>query len=211
MPPPSPSSSRSPKFGARSSSPTILAPDSPAIEFIRETLYASLADALDRHPSLRALLKRDPPRAYFASVAFAILDIATNAVTPDGAVVGVLGQPLTLADCPPQLRPFMMELGAIGKQAREIEEQDNQTAMDFAVRGEDIPVPRMERVRTMLEEGVGANLIRRGEEEGRRSVEGRAVAFMNRINALSLGLTSLRAFKERQEDVFKVLTGIGAK
>ena len=144
-------------------------------------------------------------------MAFAILDIATNAVTPDGAVVGVLGQPLTLEDCPPNLRPFMMELAAIGKQANEIEEQDNQSAMDYAVRGEDIPVPRMERVRTLLEEGVGANLVRRGEQDGRRSVEGRAVAFMNRINALSLGLTSLRAFKERQEDVFKVLAGIGAK
>ena len=103
-----------------------------------------------------------------------------------------------------------MELAAIGKQANEIEEEDNQTAMDYAVRGEDTPVPRMERVRMMLEEGVGANLVGRGSEDGRRSVEGRAVAFMNRVNALSLGLTSLKAFRDRQEDVFKVLAGIGA-
>ncbi|RDB28721.1 hypothetical protein Hypma_014957 [Hypsizygus marmoreus] len=197
-------------FPSRSPSPTILSPNSPAIEFIRETLYASLADALERQPSLRALLKRDPPRAYFASVAYAILDVATNAVTPDGAVVGVLGQPLTLADCPPELRPFMTELAAIGQQAREMEEADNNSAMQYAQRDEEVPPSKMDRVKLMLEEGVGYAEGRREAEEGRRSVEGRAVAFTNRINALSLGLTRLRAFKERQSDVFKVLAGIGA-
>ena len=47
--------------------------------------------------------------------------------------------------------------------------------------------------------------------EGRRrttSTENRAVAFANRINALSLGMTKLRAFRERQEAVFKVLIGV---
>ncbi|KAF9457963.1 hypothetical protein BDZ94DRAFT_1227077 [Collybia nuda] len=208
---PYPSSSGSASgFPPRSPSPSILAPDSPAIEFIRETLYASLADALERQPSLRALLKRDPPRAYFASVAYAILDVATTAVTPEGSIVGVLGQPLTLADCPKELRPFMAELAAIGQQAKEVEDEDNKTAMDCAQRGEDIPPSRMDRVRLMLEEGVGYAQGRRDAEEGRRSVEGRAVAFTNRINALSLGMTRLKAFRERQEDVFKVLAGIGS-
>lgn len=131
-------------------------------------------------------------------------------MTPDGAVVGVLGQPLTLADCPAELRPFMAELAAIGRQAREIEEADNEAAMRYAQRGEEVPTSRMDRVKIMLEEGVGYADGRREAEEGRRSVEGRAVAFTNRINALSLGMTRLRAFKERQEDVFKVLAGIGA-
>jgi hypothetical protein len=194
---------------SRTPSPTIFTPDSPAIEFIRETLYASLADVLERQPSLRALLKHDPPRAYFASVAYAILDVSTTAITPEGAVIGVLGQPLTLADCPRELRPFMAELAAIGHQAKAIEEEDNNTAMKYAERGEDIPPSRMDRVRMMLEEGVGYARGRLDQEEGRRSVEGRAVAFTNRINALSLGMTRLRAFKERQEDVFKVLAGIG--
>lgn len=208
---PFPSSSGSSSgFPPRSPSPSILAPHSPAIEFIRETLYASLADALERQPSLRALLKNDPPRAYFASVAYAILDVATNAVTPEGSIVGVLGQPLTLADCPRELRPFMAELAAIGQQAKEIEEEDNKTAMDYAQRGEDIPSSRMDRVRLMLEQGVGYAQGRREAEERRRSVEGRAVAFTNRINGLSLGMTRLRAFRERQEDVFKVLAGIGS-
>ncbi|KIJ92179.1 hypothetical protein K443DRAFT_113988 [Laccaria amethystina LaAM-08-1] len=194
------------QFPARSHSPTILAPDSPAIEFIRETLYASLADALERLPSLRRLLSLDPPRAYFAAVAFAVLDVATTSITPDGAVVGVLGTPLTLEQCPAPLRPFMAELAAIGAQAKAVEEEDNESAMRLAERGESIPATRMERVRVMLEGGIGADV---GDVDGRRSVEGRAVAFVNRINALSLGLTRLKAFRERQDEVFRVLKSIG--
>ena len=165
---------------------------------------------LERQPSLRALLKHDPPRAYFASVAFAVLDVAKNAVTPEGSIIGVLGQPLTQADCPRELRPFMAELAAIGHQAKAVEEEDNNAAMKYAEQGEDIPPSRMDRVKMMLEEGVGYTRGRLEAEEGRRSVEGRAVAFVNRINALSLGMTRLRAFKERQEAVFKVLAGIGS-
>ncbi|KAJ7510101.1 hypothetical protein B0H11DRAFT_1176303 [Mycena galericulata] len=197
-------------FPPRTPSPVILGQNSPAIEFIRETLYASLADALDRQPSLRTLLKTDPPRAYFASVAFAILDVATTSMTADGAVIGVLGQNLTLAQCPPELRPFMAELASIGRAAREMQEEDDETAMKYAARGKVIPPTRMDRVRMMLEEGVGYAQGQRENEEGRRSVEGRAVSFTNRINALSLGMTRLRAFRERQADVFKVLAGIGA-
>lgn len=187
----------------------MLTQESPAIEFIRETLYASLADALERQPSLRRLLKRDKTRAYFASVAFAILDVSTKAITPEGSVVGVLGKPLTLEECPRELRPFMAELAAIGHQAREIEDEDNEVAMRLAEQDKDIPLSRLDRVKMMLEEGVGYERGLQDARSGRRSVEGRAVAFANRINALSLGMTRLRAFRERQEDVFKVLAGIG--
>ena len=62
----------------------------------------------------------------------------------------------------------------------------------------------------ILEEGVGYERGLQDARDGRRSVEGRAVAFSNRVNALSLGMTKLRAFKERQGDVFKVLGGIGS-
>ncbi|KAK0469404.1 uncharacterized protein EV420DRAFT_1257453 [Desarmillaria tabescens] len=217
VPPPSydaPPHQKSPRGSSglplRSPSPTILAPNSPAIEFIRETLYASLADALDRQPTLRTLLKRDLPRAYFACVAFAILDVATTSMTPEGGVVGVLGQPLMLSDCPIQLQPFMMELAAIGRDSKELEAEDDRTAMQYAQQGRDIPAPRMERVRKILEEGVGYSDRHRDEANGRRSVEGKAVAFANRINALSLGMTKLKAFRERQEYVFTVLAGIGS-
>jgi len=197
-------------FPRRSNSPTILSPESPAIEFIRETLYAAVGDVLERHRSLRRLLKRDPSRAYFSSVAFAILDIATTAVTVDGtAIVGVLGTPLRLEDCPTELRPFMQELIAIGAQARELEQVDNETAMKYAQRGEDIPEPILDRVKVIFELGIG-NERERGRQEGRLSVEGRGVAFANRINALSLAMTKLRAFRERQDQVFKILAGIGS-
>ncbi|KAF8873596.1 hypothetical protein CPB84DRAFT_1753215 [Gymnopilus junonius] len=161
------------------------------------------ADALERQPSLRRLLKRDRTRAYFASVAFAILDVATTSVTPDGAIVGVLGKPLTLEECPKALRPFMLELAGIGHQAKEIEEEDTKTAIDLVQAGKDVPPSRLDRVKKILEEGVGYDQSLSDARDGRRSVEGRGVAFANRINGLSLGMTRLKAFKERQEDVFK--------
>ncbi|KAJ3796606.1 hypothetical protein GGU11DRAFT_787804, partial [Lentinula aff. detonsa] len=194
---------------SRSPSPSILTPSSPAIEFIRETLYAALGDALERQPFLRGMLKRDPPRAYFAAVAYAILDVATTSLTTEGSVVGVLGTQLTLDDCPPPLRRFMLELAAIGRQAAEIQEADDVRAMKYASQGKDIPTSRMERIQQMLIEGVGCSTQHRGEEEGRRSVEGKAVAFTNRLNGLSLALTHLKAFRDRQDQVFKVLAGIG--
>ncbi|KAF8869883.1 hypothetical protein CPB84DRAFT_1803308 [Gymnopilus junonius] len=203
-------SSSSSTLGGTPSSPSILTQDSPAIEFIRETLYASIADALERQPSLRILLKRDRTRAYFASVAFAILDVATTSVTPDGAIVGVLGKPLTLEECPKALRPFMLELAGIGHQAKEIEEEDTKTAINLVQAGKDVPPSRLDRVKRILEEGVGYEQGLSGARDGRRSVEGRGVAFANRINGLSLGMTRLKAFRERQEDVFKVLAGIGS-
>ncbi|KAJ3710036.1 hypothetical protein FB446DRAFT_737548 [Lentinula raphanica] len=214
IPPQSPShlSPFAPSTGSgwppRSPSPTILSPSSPAIEFIRETLYAALGDVLERQPSLRSLLKQDPPRAYFAAVAYAILDVATTSVTNDGSIVGVLGTPLTLDDCPLPLRRFMLELAAIGRHAKEIQEADDARAMRYAAEGRDIPMSKIERVQQILLEGVGCTTQHRSEE-GRRSVEGRAVAFANRINGLSLALTHLKAFKDRQDQVFKVLSGIG--
>lgn len=214
LPPQSPShlspnpAPRTPSPSRSTPSPTFLIQDTPAIEAIRETLYASLADVLERSTSLRRLLKRDPPRAYFASVAFAILEVATTSITPEGSIVGVLGRELTVAQCPRELRPMMLELGAIGRMAKEVEEEDTEEAMKLAQAGKDIPPPRMERMKLMLEEGVGHD-ARQGSD-GRRSVEGRAVAFANRVNALALGMTRLKAFRERQKDVFKILAGIGS-
>ena len=41
-------------------------------------------------------------------------------------------------------------------------------------------------------------------------MEGGAVTFANKGNALGLALTKLKPFRERQEYVFKVLGGIGS-
>jgi hypothetical protein len=158
---------------------------------------------LARTPALRATLRTDPPRAYFGAVALAILAVAEHEVGPDGTVRGVLGAELTLASCPAPLRPLMMELAAIGRAAGEMGEQDTDAAMRHAAAGEDVPPPRLERVRAMLELGAGHNAA-----DGRASAEGRAVAFANRVNALALHMTRLPAFRERQAEIFKVLAGV---
>lgn len=217
-PPPVPPKDRSrgPRRPSPLPSPSYLSdPSTPAISIIRETLYAALADVIERSPSIRRLMKSDPPRAYFAAVAFAVLEVATTAVTPDGAVRAVMGQELRLEMCPRELKPFMMEFVAIGSAVRECEAEDNDDAVQIISRGGEPPEPRMERTKKMLENGVGYSRRRHRDsgDEGnssRRSIQGRAVTLSNRINALALGMTRLRAFRERQNDVFSVLAGLGS-
>ncbi|KAF9442944.1 hypothetical protein P691DRAFT_764734 [Macrolepiota fuliginosa MF-IS2] len=204
-----------PRTPSPSPSPTILSAAAPAIEFIRETMYAALGDTLELFPSLRTLLRTDAPRAYFASVSLAILFVSTRAVDRDNqAIIGVLGAPLSLAQCPAELRPLMLELIGIGEQAREVAEEDDRVAMERVQEGEAMvgeEETRMERVRKILLEGVASEYQRRSAESGerRRSVEGRAVAFANRIGELAVRMTALPAFRARQDVVFQVLGGIG--
>ena len=209
----------------RQRTPTIAAPTSLAIELIRETLYAALADVLSSTPSLLPLLKSDPPRAYFGAVALAILAVSTSpspsasssSASDDNnnnVVIGVRGVPLTLADCPAALRPLMSEFSAIGREAAHIEEEDTAEAIRLVQEGRDgeVAVPRLERARLLLERGAGYDVDDGGSGGGcggRRSAEGRAVAFANRVNALALAMTRLPQFKERQDEVFKVLAGVG--
>jgi hypothetical protein len=223
-----PSRTLSPSAQPSQRTPTIATPTSPAIELIRETLYAALADVLASTPSLLPLLKSDPPRAYFGSVALAILAVsstsvvpmtgstATEAVTTEGhaddgnaVFVGVRGVPLTLAECPAPLRPLLREFAAIGREAARIEEEDTMEAVRLISEGREAEVrtPRLERTRLLLERGAGYDAG--GGNGGRRSAEGRAVAFANRVNALALSVTRLPQFRERQNDVFRVLAGVG--
>jgi hypothetical protein len=218
--------------------PTIATPTSPAIELIRETLYAALADVLASTSTLLPLLKSDPPRAYFGAVSLAILAVSSTTVvassplpspTPrtrtngggegesgeDGdsdhtiTFVGVRGVPLTLAACPAQLRPVMREFAAIGREAAQLEEEDTMEAVRLVSEGreDEVRAPRLERARLLLERGAGYDVENRSG--GRRSAEGRAVAFANRVNALALAVTRLPHFRERQDDVFRVLAGVG--
>jgi hypothetical protein len=194
-------------------SSTIAGPTSPAIELIRETLYAALADVLASTPHLHAQLTRDPPRAYYGSVALAILAIGARSVSVSDSTDGVWlvrGRRLTLDECPAQLRPLMREFVAIGMEAERIEEDDTEVAIALAQQDRAVPVPRLERARMLLERGAGYD-VREGERDtgGRRSTEGRAVAFANRVNALALGMTRLPQFKERQAEVFRVLAAVG--
>ncbi|KAG8811575.1 hypothetical protein FRC17_002399, partial [Serendipita sp. 399] len=143
------SSSRS-----RSASPTLLPPDSPAINLIRETLYAALGEVIASTPSIKPLMQSDPARAYYASVALSILTVSTDCITVDGGVITPLGRVLTIKECLEGYRPLMAELGRISRQAKEIETEDNDRTIAAVRAGQVAPEPRLERVRRMLEYGV---------------------------------------------------------
>ncbi|KAI9441161.1 hypothetical protein BJY52DRAFT_1319932 [Lactarius psammicola] len=221
LPPRSPLSTSGASIADARRSPTIAGPTSPTIELIRETLYAALGDVLASTPRLHAQLTRDPPRAYYGAAALAILDVAARSVAVDGstsdadgdggAVWLVRGTRLTVLECPAPLRPLMREFVTIGVEAARLEEEDTVAAIAFAQEGRTVPVPRLERARLLLECGAGYD-VREGEDRdagGRRSAEGRAVAFANRVNALALGMMRLPQFKEKQAEVFRVLAAVG--
>jgi hypothetical protein len=160
------------------------------------------------------MMKSDPPRAYFAAVGFAILDVTKTVVTEDGAIHGVMDQRLTVGMFPRELKPFMKEIVAIGSAVKDCEAEDDADAIEIISKGGVPPEPRIERTKKVLENGVGYNRRRsRGGEDpnsNRLSVRGRAVTLANRINALALGMTRLKAFRDRQNDVFTVLAGLGS-
>ena len=86
----------------------------------------------------------------------------------------------------------MCEFVAIGLETERIEEEDTEAAIAFVQQGRGVTVPRLERAQMLLEHGAGYD-VREGDRErnmgGRRSADGRAVAFVNRVNALALGMT----------------------
>jgi hypothetical protein len=201
-----------PQAGSSMQRSSTLAQTNSAITLIRETLFASLADVISSTPTLRQALDTDPTRAYFSSVALAILNVALTSLTPEGGVRGVLGRELTLKDCPEALRPMMQELGAIGEEAQLCAIEDDEDAIRLVGEGKRIPQPRMDRVYKMLESGVGYDERERSpsaDQDGRRSVEGRAVQFANRVNRLALTMTGLPAFQSYAKDVFEVLRALG--
>jgi hypothetical protein len=104
----------------------------------------------------------------------------------------------------------MSEFSAIGREAVHIEEEDTTVAIRLVQEGREgeVAVPRLERARLLLERGAGYDVD--SGNNGRRSAEGRAVAFANRVNALALAMTRLPQFKERQDEVFRVLAGVGS-
>jgi hypothetical protein len=105
----------------------------------------------------------------------------------------------------------MMELASIGREAVALAQEDDRIAMDLASRGHDIPQGKLDRTKQVLLGGVGSERRSIDDTEGRRaSLEGVAVTFANRISALSLGMTRLRAFRERQNEIFQVLSGVNS-
>jgi len=122
----------------------------------------------------------------------------------------VRGIPLTLAACPVELRPLMREFAAIGREAALMEEEDTMEAVRLVQEGREgeVRTPRLERARFLLEHGAGYDMTN-SDGARRWSAEGRVVLFTNRINAHALTVTRLPQFRERQDDVFRVLAGVG--
>ncbi|KAH9015659.1 hypothetical protein EDB85DRAFT_2156499 [Lactarius pseudohatsudake] len=176
-------------------SPTTLSPTplekskrSPALRTIVTNITATstalpfvticVADVLASTPRLHAQLTRDPPRAYYGSVALAILAASARSVAADGDDGGAMwlvrGTRLTVTECPERLRPLMREFVAVDVEAALIEEEDTAAAMALAQDGRAVPVPRVERARLVLERGAGYD-IREGEERDSASVPAAAV------------------------------------
>ncbi|KAG8213449.1 hypothetical protein J3R82DRAFT_11965 [Butyriboletus roseoflavus] len=208
----SPPASPASVFPPRTPSPMLFPHNSPALERIRQILYAALGDVLAGNMELGRLLKRDPPRAYFASVSLAIVEVGTRAVQSDGSIDGGAGMQLTVGECPDALKPLMVELGDIGKQVKKMRHEDTEAAIKAAQRGDEERVPRLDQLRRMLQGGVGFDRGARdgdGEQPVRRgSVEGRTVAFSNRINTLALNISKVKTFRERQHEVFEILSAV---
>jgi hypothetical protein len=97
----------------------------------------------------------------------------------------------------------------IGREAAHIEKEDTMEVIRLVQEGREreVNMPRLERARLLLEWGAGYDVD--GGNGGRWSAGGHAVAFANRVNALALAMTRLPQFKERQDEVFKVLAGVG--
>ncbi len=188
--------------------PTVATSTSPVIERIREVFYAALADVFVSTPSLIPLLKSNPPRAYFDAVALAVFVVSTSpsflaASSSDNDVVrDVRGNPITLSDCPPYLRPVVDQFIAIGCDAANIKEEDDMEADRLVQEGRkgEEDVPRFKRARLLLEQGAGYDV---------GSADGRVVAFVDQVNTLASDITQLPQFKKRQDKVFGVLGGVG--
>ena len=198
-------------FSNTRESAKITGPTDPTIELIRETLYAALADVLENTPHLHAQLTLDPPRAYFGSVALAILGVSTRTSAADDMDGGVIwlvrDRQLTVAECPDMWRPLMREFVEIGVEAARIRESDTATAMTCAQEDREVPVPRLEIARMRLEHGAGYDEHQGEERDADR--ERSVVAFVNRVNTLALKMTQLPEFRARQDRVFEVLSAVG--
>jgi len=177
---------------------------------IREMFYGAVADALST-PALRKVLVKDPSRAYFSAVSLAILSVATDTQMPSEYTLQLPGSAIQvrLGTLPPAYRACMAELGAIGREARKMGEEDDDRAIAYVARGKPLREPRMGRVRKLLERGVGyvdAQGRVRGSSSSGGQGTGRSRLFANRINTLSLDIVKLPGFHQRQE-VFRILQG----
>ena len=119
---------------------------------IRETLFAALAEVLGSSPELLARLQSsdiEKPRAFFASLALAVLLVATTRCDlsppprirvlqfgPSSSTFAGMPSVLDVEHCPQHLRPLLQGLLGIAALARQAQDADDRAAMERAMRDE---------------------------------------------------------------------------
>lgn len=185
--------------------------DDPTMVSIRETLYAALAEAMLSSRRLPEILKTDPAKgyvlasftyiasvqlrydtvsSYFVAVALAIIEVASQNVSPDGQRIRVVSfgygherkQSFGIDDAPLQLRVFARELLRLGGILRQLQESDDERAMELAMQDQpdSIFLTQIELLKEEIEVGA-ENATCEGEEPSQI----RTIA--NAINRMSLG------------------------
>ena len=193
-----------------------------AILTIRETLYSAIAEVLSTYSYLACLFTRDPARAFFTSISLAILSVSLSSLSSDGTSIRtVFGTDISICDVPADYpspdeggdyRCFIQELIGIGQQGRKIAEADDDRAIACVARGKDLPTTRMDRLRQILEKGVGyvdeSGKIR-GEDRLEREF-GKTMAFALRINQLTMKVVKMKSlFKsENAGEILNILAGL---
>ncbi|GAA5885431.1 hypothetical protein JCM6882_009618 [Rhodosporidiobolus microsporus] len=183
------------------------------LRIIRETLYSALADAIVETPSILEQLSRGPEwasKAFFASTCLAILEVALSRMDRRGVRVVDTGRSapkfIGAGETPLYLRPFLSKLVEVSQSVQAMAVEDDERAVKEATEGvEQLTVPRLDRLKERLAQGVGADSTL---ESSRSSTDGMVAQLANAVNGLALAMTSLPAFRERQADAFKILAAV---
>lgn len=177
------------------------------------------------------------PRSYFTAVALAVVEAASNCLTPDGQRVRLVtfgpSRPTSFGslDAPPAYRVFVRAIIGLGAIFRDLQEKDNDRAIELAMSGQDdtLFLTRLEMLKEELENGPpDSDSIHEGESQRlRETAELRTIA--NQVNRMALGeqcffcgivyalshslafaaVTSLPGFRDRV-GVFEILQGVSS-
>lgn len=133
--------------------------------------------------------------SYFTAVALAVVEASTNCLTPDGQRVRLVTYgpdrraSFGSLDAPPAYRVFVRAIVGMGAVLRDLEEKDNDRAIELAMSGQDdtLSLTRIEMLKEELENGPpDSDSIHEGESQRlRETAELRTIA--NQINRMALG------------------------
>ncbi|MBW0482297.1 hypothetical protein O181_022012 [Austropuccinia psidii MF-1] len=204
----------------------------PALQIIRETLYASLADTLYATPTVFSILQSPNStdaqlsRAYFASLCLALLEMSLTLVNSVNRTMKVVNlgshypTVLKIEDCPPHLLPIAGQLFQIADSTQDLLQQDTENAIQEAGGQHENHLndgkrqdrqTKLERLRLELEYGTNCQ-ANEDLDELREQIPIEPLRVVaNRINELALRIGQIPSFREREEALFMVLIPCLAK